>query len=833
VLLDRTGAIRRVAWYRFRATFRRRRGSYVALVLLIGSVGGLAMGAMGAARRTGSSFSAFRSSTNPSDLSVALLDPRSYDRNIVSAITHVANVKRVERYTFTNVFPLGPDGAPTGSPDLSLVASIDGLELDMDRPAVVEGRMADPTRADEFVASMDAARLIGMHVGEVSRFGAYGNDQTVSDGFGTAAVAPHLQLNLKLVGIVVANDQVIPNDSDRHPLVVLTPALARQLARCPGSCFGGYSVAGLQLAHGAHDVRAVTADIKRALPSDFRTNFATPAPSVAQAARAIKPQTISLGVFAVIAALAMLTIAGQLVGRHLRLSSVELDTLRALGASPVMTTSDALIGILGAVAVGAVLAAGVAVALSPLAPIGPVRRVYPSRGIALDWTVLSLGVLVLVAILTALAAGFAHRHAPHRRTARRRLRTPRRSTLTRAAVASGAPPSAVEGIRFALEPGQGLDAVPVRSAIGAAALAVAVVVATLTFGASLHSLVSRPPLYGWNWDYVISAGLADIDPGASEPALHHDRDVAAWSGFYLGSLRIDGRTEAVLGGTPRAAVGPPVLSGHGLERSDEIVLGASTLAQLHKHRGDVVEVDNGIDPPKRLRIVGTATMPTVGELSDAALSMGTGALLSYELIPAAVRNTEDDPSPGPNAIFVRLRHGAAPAEARRRLRHIADTLPFPPNTGASASLLSVQRPAEIVNYRSMGTTPALLGVALALGAVSALGLTLIASVRRRRRDLALLKTLGFTRRQLMAVVAVQSTSAVVAGAAVGVPLGITAGRQLWILFARSINAVPDPTVPVTSLVLVAFGSIVLANLVAALPARSAARTPAGLVLRAG
>ena len=65
-------------------------------------------------------------------------------------------------------------------------------------------------------------------------------------------------------------------------------------------------------------------------------------------------------------------------------------------------------------------------------------------------------------------------------------------------------------------------------------------------------------------------------------------------------------------------------------------------------------------------------------------------------------------------------------------------------------MLSVQRPAEIVNYRSMGATPAILGAALAVGAISALVLTLTSSVRRRRRDLALLKALGFTRRQLAA-----------------------------------------------------------------------------------
>ena len=35
-------------------------------------------------------------------------------------------------------------------------------------------------------------------------------------------------------------------------------------------------------------------------------------------------------------------------------------------------------------------------------------------------------------------------------------------------------------------------------------------------------------------------------------------------------------------------------------------------------------------------------------------------------------------------------------------------------TNYQVTLQDVQRPAEIVNYRSMGTTPALLGLALAL-----------------------------------------------------------------------------------------------------------------------
>jgi ABC-type lipoprotein release transport system permease subunit len=147
-------------------------------------------------------------------------------------------------------------------------------------------------------------------------------------------------------------------------------------------------------------------------------------------------------------------------------------------------------------------------------------------------------------------------------------------------------------------------------------------------------------------------------------------------------------------------------------------------------------------------------------------------------------------------------------------------------------MVGVQRPAQIINYSSLGSIPTVLGGALAGGAVVALGLTLVTSVRRRRRDLALLKILGFTKRQLAAAIAWQSSVAVGIGTAVGVPLGIVLGNFIWDLFAREINAVPRPTVPLPSIALIVVGSLVLANVVAAIPARIAARTPTALLLRA-
>lgn len=163
--------------------------------------------------------------------------------------------------------------------------------------------------------------------------------------------------------------------------------------------------------------------------------------------------------------------------------------------------------------------------------------------------------------------------------------------------------------------------------------------------------------------------------------------------------------------------------------------------------------------------------------------------------------------------------------------YYAHVSPNAPCSSDSVDLLTVQRPAEIVNCRSMGSTASELGGVLVLAALGALAATLVASVQRRRRDLAILKSLGLRRRQLAAIVAWQASLTMGVGVLLGLPLGVLLGRWLWTLFARAMYVVPEPTVPWTSLLLVAAGALVFANLVAAIPGRLAASTETAVVLR--
>jgi len=831
----------RIAWYRYRATFHDRWGGYLAIVLLVALLGGLSMGAIAGARRTQSSFPTLLARSNSSDLltltgvsNPALGEINGYDPKLIRAISRLPNVKDVKSLVEMDLLPLTASGAPLFKANgQAMDGSVNGEEFTQDRLIITQGRMANARRADQFVMDSATEKILGFHLGEIVTFNAYSNYQVarLNSGLTPAifkSVKPVLHIKVKLVGVGaiqatnLMQDQV---DTGNSSVVLFTPALTDRLDLC---CVNT-GLAALQLKGDSRHQSAVESEVARLLPKGLPAVFTQFSVIEAKAEQTIRPESIALGVFGLIAALATLIIAGQAIIRRLRLNANDVGVLRALGAEPATTIADGLGGILAAVIVGSALAEVVAVSLSPLALLGPVRPYIPN-GVNFDWTVLGSGLGVLLIGLGSLAFIGAWRTTPRHSWSHDRGSAARGSSAARFAAATNLPISAVTGIRLALEPGVGRNRVPVRSAILGSVFAMTIVISTVIFGTSLHTLVSKPSLYGWNWSYELNGGggLGDIPAAPAAKLLNESPYVAKWAAYYFGQLQIDSLSVPVLGGTPGAALSPPILSGHGFNASNEVVLGTATLAQLHKKVGDTVEVASAGGPTTNLHIVGTATMPTIGLGGTTHLEMGSGALLSYRLIPARQRNLYNVP-PGPNAILIQVKPGTNRAAAVRSFNAMLTKLGGNSN---GASVDGVQRPAQIINYGSLGSTPTVLGGALASGAVVALGLTLVASVRRRRRDLALLKTLGFTKRQLAGAIAWQSSTAVGIGAAVGVPLGILLGRFLWDLFAREIGAVPQPTVPTISVALIVLGGLILANVVAAIPGRVAARTPTALLLRA-
>jgi hypothetical protein len=848
----------RLAWYRLRATLHRRLAGYLALAILVGLIGGVAMASVTAARRTDSSYPDYLASTNPSGL---IIQPNSnftgaetvaqayrlYQQLLTQMrhLPHVTGLATIDAFNAALLTPRGGYG-PVLFTQVQLVSSNDGMLTRQDRLTIISGRKA--VRPDEVVATSRAAAQLHLHVGSRLAVGIY--PSVASHGL----PAFYRKLELTVTGIGVVSTQVVQDDidADRTGFLIGTPALDREFVPCCTNT----SYIGLQVADGGRYDAAV---------ADEYVHLTTTSPIFAgrgaqllqllevydsaaieaEAQSAIHPEAVALGVFGIIAALAALIIGAQSISRQLRAATDDAGILRALGAGPAATTGDSVLGILAAVVAGALLAVAAAIGLSPFSLFGPVRQVEPGRGIYLDWTVLALGALGLTVILGGVAVVIGYRLAPHR-AAGRPQPSGHGSVVVRAGLGAGLGATGVTGLRMALEPGRGRTAVPVRSVLAGAVLAVMVGAATLTFGTSLSYLVSRPALYGWNFSYALYStdGWGPFPPAAITPLLHRDKLIAASTGVYFLTVQIDGQTVPGILSPTRPAVGSQILSGTGLDGPGDIVLGRGTLVQLHKRVGDDVTVQLGpVIHDARLKIVGTAALPALGDTLGIHPSLATGAILPTSVVSHAALN-EAGPDSGPNAIFVRIRPGVSQAAGLRSLQQIANyynQVTHSPRIvdqiGAEAlelqaNVLPVQRPAEIVNYKSMGTMPAVLAGGVAAGAVVALGLALIASVRRRRRDLALLKTLGFTRKQLAATVAWQSTVVALAGLAIGIPLGIAVGRWLWIVFTRELSAVPDPVVPAASVALAAVAALVLANLVAAVPGRQAARTPAALMLRA-
>lgn len=844
------GSLTSLYLYRLRSILRERWTDYLLLTLLIAVVGGVAMGSAVAGRRTQSAYSSFLSHDDASTLTMSTyglfggVSANNFSPQLEQRIRRLPQVSQVEAWIETYVVPIAADGAPIPAGLSGVVVSgpVDGVFFREDRVTVLKGRMANPADPNEFMASEDSARLLGIHLGQTVEMGAFDEASTTAPGFGTPAVQPDTRLAMRLVGIVDFNSAVVEDDADRIPTnLVLTPALARsQEDASNGTWFA------IRLKPGVKNLAGVEQELLRLLPTGALGQFYLTSTTEAKVESALRPESIALGVFGLIAALAALGLCLPIMARLLVNSEDERHGLRALGATRAAVAADYYIGVAASVLTGTALACVVSGLIASFAPLGPVRTVYHPGGFTFDWAVIGAGTLVLAGVLTATAVTIAVRRSNPRRADRDGTQVPVVSRVVDVAAAAGLPVSAVVGSRFALEPGRGRTAVASRTVMAGGMLTVTLVVVTLTFASGLRTLVSRPALYGWDWSTTLLAS-SNVPPEALT-ALQRDRSVQSWSGYTGINATIDGRTVPVLVATNGLGVIPPLLSGHAITRAGQIILGRATLSALHKRIGDTVGVGLGSPstapvylPPQTLKIVGAATFPAVSGSSNFAdhTSMGIGALFSFASLPASFVQATVNPDPvqnGPVMVFVRYRPGtserAAVADTKRivevaRKQIAGDSLA----NGDDVSYLPVQRPAAIVNYQSTGDTPLLLALGLAVAATLALALSMVASVRRRRRDLAVLKTLGFVRRQMIATVAMQALVTALVATAIGVPLGIAAGRQLWIAFARNIYAVPEPTVP-ASVGLVAVATVFIAVAVAVVPGRLAARTPAATVLRA-
>ncbi len=355
---------------------------------------------------------------------------------------------------------------------------------------------------------------------------------------------------------------------------------------------------------------------------------------------------IALTVFGAITAVAALVLTSLAMAQLLSRTAPDALRLRALGASRRQAALvAALPGVIPVAGIIVITAAG-AVALSPLAPVGPVRFFAPGKGLYADPLIFGAGLPALFVLFSGLLGVLALRAV---RPARQAVGA-ERSAVTRAAIAAGLPAAAVVGTRNALSGGATAGAVRQASTLGGSVVAVTAMVAAVVFGASLTGLVSHPVRYGWNWDVLVQAEgsygnfldqnlaedpVVDLRQDAMVGLLAGQPAVAGWSEFGFGQIPVGGRLTLPVLGLERhlGAVEPPTTSGHPLSGNDQIELGAVTLRQLSKKVGDTIAVGDA-KFARRLTIVGTVTLPSFGVGLADHVSLGQGAMLSENTLLA-------------------------------------------------------------------------------------------------------------------------------------------------------------------------------------------------------
>ncbi|TML92918.1 MAG: ABC transporter permease [Actinobacteria bacterium] len=817
-------------WIRARHELRARWRSWLGLALVVGIGGGVVLAALAGARRTEDAYPRLAAASNAADVLVVgqsqFLFVGNVDLNAVDHLPEVASTSRIAVYLL--FAGRTESGRLLGPTDMFPIAHGDaGLGNTIERWKMLAGRPANPERVDEATASFLLAERLHLRVGATLRLrftrgrsfdrvaaellGGFTRRLQVAEGAAPVIeqVADGPLVTVKIVGIEASPAEFPPLGPDLAPPLHLTPAFFRlyqgRLVDSPLSY--------VRLKRGAADLPAFQDGVDRLAKGQTSFVFTRPNQTAA-VQRAVKVEGLASRLLAALTALALLVIVGQALTRQTVGEAGDHSVLRAMGMTSGQLTLVALVRGLVVAGLGSALALGIAFALSPLSPVGLARTAEITPGVAFDGLVLGVGGLVLIVIVGALTLVAAWRASRLTNTASTRTAPAdeRPSRVAESLTRTEVPPTAVVGVRFALEPGRGATAVPVRTTMLGVAVVVALLTATWSFAASLHRLLDTPVLYGWNWD--IKSGAPGL-PGAVDltlrGALSNDHAVGALAVGTVSQLELDRHRVDVLAlEQVRGEVVPTVVSGRPPGRPGEVLLGARTLHKLHKRVGDSVTARLG-RRTARLRVVGRGVFPDFGDAGQ----LGDGALTTFaglaDLLPSAQHNV----------YLARFRPGVDAPATYRRVR--AALAPVPTQ--------AARRPSDLTSIARVDSLPGVLAGVLALLAAVTLAHTLVSSVRRRRRDLAVLKTLGFVRRQVSFAVVWQATTLSSIALLIGVPLGTAGGRWAWTLFTTQLGVSADAVTPPLPILLTIPATLVAANAIAALPAWAAGRSPSALILR--
>jgi hypothetical protein len=815
------------AW--FRLDLRRRWTSLLVLALLVAFAAGTVMTAVAGARRGASAMDRLQERTLPATVA-ALPNQPGFDWDAVRALPEV---EALSTFLLTGAYVA--DELPSDFYGYGFPPGDDEVFRTIERAVVLEGRLPDPTQADEVVVSPRFAHWFGLGVGDVLTLRLYAPETQDALNAGFAGPPPELDgptVEARIVGMIRSPWFGEEEGGGLAPSPGLVKEYGPNLLGTSGSevlnalvrLRGGEAAipdfkAGLERVSGRSDI-------------DFM--------DLAQGARhegdVTRFEADALLVFALAAGVAALFLVGQSIARYAASTVADLQSLRAVGMTVGQSRWAAAVGPTLAAVAGSALGVAAAVVASRWFPIGTAAFLEPEPGLDVDLPVLLTGWLaapVLVAAGAVVAAWLALRST-------RTSAMHRRSAIAAAAARIGAAVPMVVGMRFALEPGRGRASVPVRPALIGAITGVLGVLAAFTFSSGVDDAIANPARFGQVHQLEAFVGIEgddDVPVDAILPVMSADQDVVAVNDVRMAVAEVGGIPATLFTLDPVDTPWKPVLTkGQVPADPTEVALAPASADAMGVAVGDVVPM-KGTLGVRELTVTGLAFVPE-GPHND-YVTGGWVTAAGYD----ALFDTESDVSPAfkYHVVLLALRSGADPTVVAARIEEgltpvLAAALEAagadPAGVTAEGVLTPAQPPSSVAEVRQIRRLPLFLAGFLALLAVGAVGHALATAVRRRRHDVAVLRALGMTRTQSRVVVVTQASVLALVGLLVGVPLGLALGRTVWRYVADTTPLFYVPPVAVVALLLIAPLALLAANLLAAWPSHRAASMRVGYVLRA-
>jgi len=786
-----------------RARLRAGLLSLVFVGVLVAITGAAAITALTGAQRTVTAYDRLRERAGDPDANVGATRAQDVVRRAVDlpdVVDHVFGHVWVSRYL--------------DATDRTIYLSMTGYDRtsqDLAHPLVVRGRMWDPSDPHEALVTEATAERGHLDVGSPLHL------QTITPGQferwnEVDPIDPQgPKVALRVVGVI--RD---PFDAGNTGAGLFVSPAFRSYAVAAGGPPVGLA-AYVRLRDGKRGGDHFAAEVGRLVdrdgdagaggPGQVQVNLASERGDVTSASRVAALGMMAFGAVAAIAGLVTLT---QALGRETSRRSEHNAVWAALG----MTSRERMLALAGppelAVLAGTVGAVALAIAASPLSPIGAARTFEPNRGVEANLALLAIGGgawFVVVSLLVLVSARRGARLVSAATVADATTPAPV-SALTAPVMRANLPAPVAVGLRMAVEQRVGRRTHLMRTPIVTATLAITAVVATVAFSASLVRLVTEPARYGWKGDGTIEA--PEAVRAQTFDRVTRDPDVDAATAVNTDEVSVAGRETTLYGLDPlRGDLGLTTLTGRPPAAPDEIVLGPKLADQLGVAVGDPVAIATPAVHRRVMRVVGFGlTISANGEDYDA------GALVTGNTFERLVGDKSYS-----TVVYFRLADSVQDKEAAAT------------RLAGDRELVESEAPGPISYLDQLRNLPRLLAALLAAVGVAAVAHGFLVGSRRWAYDLAVLRVFGFTRRQMGTAVGTMATATIVVGALIGVPLGLIVARLAWTALASDVHVATDLARPIGTLVLLVLAAVAIANGLAAAGAREVRRLRPALALR--